>query len=167
MQEVIRELITIAYFRKTYNSENSYENHVNSKRHKEMELLAQAKQDENYNSDDEKHDDDDEKAEAGKHTREKDPVERPHPLLECLFCGRTSDDVESNMQHMRISHGFFLPDPEYLKDTEGLIMYLSNKIYDHICLYCNGRGKQYRSVEAVRAHMVKSFDKPKNGTLGT
>lgn len=167
MQEVICELITIAYFRKTYNSENSYENHVNSKRHKEMELLAQAEQDENYNSDDEEHDDGGEKAEAGKHTREKDPVERPHPLLECLFCGRTSDDVESNMQHMRISHGFFLPDPEYLKDTEGLIMYLSNKIYDHICLYCNGRGKQYRSVEAVRAHMVKSFDKPKNGTLGT
>lgn len=119
--------------------------------------MAQAEQEEEDDTDGDQEEDEniEENAITEKQRKSKgSAAERPHPLLECLFCGRTNEDFESNMQHMKLSHGFFLPDLEYLKDPEGLIMYLSNKIYDNICLYCNGRGKQWRSVEAVRAHMV-------------
>lgn len=56
---------------------------------------------------------------------------------------------------MAASHGFFIPDIEYLKDLEGLFKYLAEKIaIGNVCLYCNGKGKSFQSLEAVQAHMV-------------
>lgn len=52
-------------------------------------------------------------------------------------------------------HGFFIPDLEYLVDIEGLIRYLGEKVsVGNICLHCNGKGRQIKSLEAVRKHMV-------------
>lgn len=77
------------------------------------------------------------------------------PLLDCLFCSHTSIDINTNLQHMSKCHGFFLPDIEYLKDLEGLVSYLLNKIQnDNLCLYCNGRGREWQSAAAARAHMM-------------
>lgn len=59
---------------------------------------------------------------------------------------------------MTIAHSFFIPDIEYLVDIKGLIKYLGEKIsIGNVCLYCNGRGRELRSLEAVRAHMVSAF----------
>jgi pre-60S factor REI1 len=77
------------------------------------------------------------------------------PLLNCLFCSHVSLDIDTNLQHMSKFHGFFLPDIEYLQDREGLVKYLSHKIQiDKMCLYCNGRGKEWQSAAAARAHML-------------
>jgi pre-60S factor REI1 len=77
------------------------------------------------------------------------------PLLDCLFCSHFSLDIDTNLTHMSKSHGFFLPDIEYLKDREGLVRYLSHRIHnDKMCLYCNGRGKEWQSAAAARAHML-------------
>lgn len=56
---------------------------------------------------------------------------------------------------MTKAHGFFIPDIEYLVDLEGLIRYLGEKVsVGNICLHCNGKGRQIKSLEAVRKHMV-------------
>lgn len=56
---------------------------------------------------------------------------------------------------MSTNHGFFIPDIEYLKDVKGLIKYLGEKIsVGNICIYCNGKGKTFHSLEAVQSHMV-------------
>lgn len=75
---------------------------------------------------------------------------------DCLFCTTKSSTFEENMTHMTTVHSFFIPDIEYLVDLKGLIRYLGEKIsVGNVCLYCNGRGRGLRSLEAVRAHMVK------------
>lgn len=75
--------------------------------------------------------------------------------LECLFCTHKAATFEDNMTHMTKAHSFFIPDIEYLADLRGLINYLGEKIsVGNVCLYCNGKGRAIRSLEAVRAHMV-------------
>lgn len=43
---------------------------------------------------------------------------------ECLFCSFISDSFEANVQHMTISHSFFIPDVEFLVDLPALMQYL-------------------------------------------
>jgi pre-60S factor REI1 len=95
---------------------------------------------------------------------------------DCLFCTTRSESLPANLEHMSISHGFFIPDADYLVDLEGLIHYLGEKIaIGNVCIYCYGRkkgivrinpdgdadesekdtiGREFRSLEATRAHMV-------------
>ncbi|KAJ1925556.1 pre-60S factor rei1 [Tieghemiomyces parasiticus] len=76
------------------------------------------------------------------------------PLEQCLFCLHTSDTFEANMEHMTKAHSLFIPELEYLKDLRGLIKYLGEKIsVANVCLYCNGRGRGLRTMEAVQHHM--------------
>jgi pre-60S factor REI1 len=76
--------------------------------------------------------------------------------LDCLFCTHKAATFEDNMTHMTKVHSFFIPDIEYLADLSGLIKYLGEKIsVGNTCLYCNGKGRAIKSLEAVRAHMVK------------
>ncbi|KAF9431493.1 hypothetical protein BGZ76_000236, partial [Entomortierella beljakovae] len=105
--------------RKSYSSENAYQNHIVSKKHKETEAKLKA---------------------------------NPRPIVE--KAPETKSDVESITSKVA-AHGLFIPDLEYLVDIEGLIKYLGEKIsVGNICLYCNGKGRQIRSLEAVRKHMV-------------
>ena len=56
---------------------------------------------------------------------------------------------------MTTSHSLFIPEKEYLIDLPGLIQYLSNKVSTgFMCIFCNGRGKELNTLEAVRKHMV-------------
>jgi pre-60S factor REI1 len=74
---------------------------------------------------------------------------------DCLFCTHKADTLQANIEHMVKKHSFFIPDAEYLVDLPGLISYLADKIsVANICLYCNGRGRGLRSMEAVRQHMI-------------
>ena len=77
--------------------------------------------------------------------------------LHCLFCARVSPSLEDNLTHMSGEHSFFIPDAEYLVDIAGLVTYLGEKIAVHnVCIYCNGKGREFRTLDAVRKHM---FDK--------
>ena len=87
---------------------------------------------------------------------EEEEENEPLETTECLFCPNFENDMESNLLHMSKTHGFFIPDLEYLEDLEGLIEYLGYKVgVANLCLYCNERGKQFHSVEGVQHHMVE------------
>ncbi|KAG2201445.1 hypothetical protein INT47_001494 [Mucor saturninus] len=130
--------------KKTYNSENAFNNHIQSKKHLELEQLADNEEEEEFMSEDVDQVVD---GEAAKRALD--------PQSDCLFCLQKSDNLEANLAHMSKFHGFFLPDIEYLKDREGLIAYLFSKINDDkVCLYCNGRGKEWQSASAARSHML-------------
>ncbi|KAG0193993.1 Condensin complex subunit [Apophysomyces sp. BC1034] len=87
-------------------------------------------------------------------TKTASQLTQPTASFGCLFCTHADDDFDASLLHMTHTHGFFLPDAEYLVDVHGLMAHLSQKIQENICLYCNGRGKEWKSVEAVRAHMT-------------
>lgn len=73
----------------------------------------------------------------------------------CLFCTHTSPSLSENLTHMASAHSFFIPDADYLIDLSGLITYLGEKIaVGNICIYCNGKGRELRTLEAVRKHML-------------
>ncbi len=75
--------------------------------------------------------------------------------LHCLFCAHISSSFEDNLTHMSSEHSFFIPDAEYLVDPKGLIAYLGEKLaVGNVCIYCNGKGREFRTLDAVRKHMV-------------
>jgi pre-60S factor REI1 len=76
-------------------------------------------------------------------------------VTSCLFCSQSFPSIDASLTHMSQSHGFFIPDADFLVDLPGLITYLGEKIAVHnICIYCNERGREFRSLDAVRKHMV-------------
>ncbi|KAI8888315.1 hypothetical protein K501DRAFT_320903 [Backusella circina FSU 941] len=159
-QEKMGLIYECAICNKSYLSENAFNNHIKSKKHLEMEHKADLLEEQDRKEDNKTENnnnqflsDDDE----DEHIHEADDSNHAstNPLITCLFCQHPSDDFHDNLEHMKKAHGFFLPDIEYLTDSEGLITYLSEKInVDHLCLYCNGRGKQWQTATAARAHMV-------------
>ena len=73
----------------------------------------------------------------------------------CLFCSQVSVSLDDNLTHMSLAHSFFIPDAQFLTDIPGLILYLGEKIaVGNVCIYCNQKGREFRSIEAVRKHMV-------------
>ncbi|GAA5812803.1 hypothetical protein MFLAVUS_006261 [Mucor flavus] len=143
--------------RKSYFSENGFTNHLLSKRHKDLEFNASQqepvasptithKKEIKLFSDTEEDTDNESVLSA---------MDQLHLSQDrCLFCNLVNTDFEANLKHMTLAHGFFLPDVEYLEDAPGLVVYLAEKIEDCICLYCNDRGKEWKSQEAVRKHML-------------
>eukprot|EP01112_Ceratiomyxa_fruticulosa_P021569 TRINITY_DN7634_c0_g7_i1.p1 TRINITY_DN7634_c0_g7~~TRINITY_DN7634_c0_g7_i1.p1 ORF type:complete len:381 (+),score=71.65 TRINITY_DN7634_c0_g7_i1:184-1326(+) len=76
------------------------------------------------------------------------------PIDTCLFCNAKSATFEENMEHMTTVHSLFIPDLEYIEDLEGLIVYLGEKVgIGNVCLFCNGAGRSFQSIEAVQGHM--------------
>ncbi|KAH8705069.1 putative C2H2 finger domain protein [Talaromyces proteolyticus] len=74
-----------------------------------------------------------------------------YPITRCLFCSETATDLKSNVDHMSKVHGMFVPEKDYLVDLEGLIRYLNAKIVEnHECIHCHA----IRSTAAgIRTHM--------------
>ncbi|KAI0686353.1 C2H2 type zinc-finger-domain-containing protein [Cytidiella melzeri] len=74
---------------------------------------------------------------------------------QCLFCPELSPSLEHNLTHMSAAHSFFIPDADYLTDITGLVTYLGEKIaVGNVCIYCNGKGREFRTLDAVRKHML-------------
>ncbi|CAI5738704.1 unnamed protein product [Peronospora destructor] len=74
---------------------------------------------------------------------------------DCIFCTHQAADFDASLDHMLKEHGFFIPDVEFLVDPEGLIKYLAEKVkVGFYCLYCNGKGKTFRSHQDVQKHMT-------------
>jgi len=75
-------------------------------------------------------------------------------LEECLFCDYVAADLEASLTHMSVGHGFFVPDVEFCVDVSGLMSYLGKKVgCGFVCLWCNSRGRMFRSLDAVQKHM--------------
>lgn len=182
---------------KSYSSENGYQNHLLSKKHREQELklntakeTAEVKEvatdgvDEtasevaaegSANEDQSAAQDKDRKSlqvkakqfqrrlheastedEIEAILREKmESAPKLSPDSDCLFCEHKSSSLEDNITHMSAAHSFFLPELESLTDVHGLVEYLGEKVSVHnVCLYCNGKGKAFQTLESVRSHMV-------------
>ncbi|CAD5113021.1 DgyrCDS2223 [Dimorphilus gyrociliatus] len=146
---------------KRFSSENAFKNHIQSKKHKDLEVrrsenpndpifnrqrstsTSESKSkdiaDENMSDDDEEWSDCDDALSAN----------------ECLFCSKVCDDMEKNMEHMTVVHNFFIPDIDYVSDLEGLLSYLGAKVGEgRMCLWCSEHGKSFRSLRAVQNHMT-------------
>ncbi|KAF9415436.1 hypothetical protein BGZ94_000087 [Podila epigama] len=171
--------------RKSYASQNGYQNHLASKKHKEMEAKAKAnpapavkKVEKPTKSDVESITS---KMTVDLSVTDETTQEELEEIMDkkiesairldntdCLFCTEKAETFERqgifsarahldsiNVEHMTKAHGFFIPDIEYLVDLGGLIKYLGEKVsVGNICLHCNGKGRQIKSLEAVRKHMV-------------
>ncbi|RAK97669.1 putative C2H2 finger domain protein [Aspergillus ibericus CBS 121593] len=69
----------------------------------------------------------------------------------CLFCLQKAADVQENTEHMFKAHGMFIPEKDYLTDLEGLLRYLHRKINENSeCLYCH---MIRNTPEGIRTHM--------------
>lgn len=134
--------------RKQFISDKSYENHLNSKKHREnvqhAEKSAQVLGSQNdaamkqvqhenkaatiedaSNDGDEEDDMDVEEVDSDEWD---DDFENPIARNDCIFCAHHSEDLVENVKHMSIAHSFFVPDTEYIIDLEGLLMYLGEKV---------------------------------------
>lgn len=155
--------------KKTFGSNNQYENHMQSKKHKEVAAKHAAKsaQQVSESSSTVQQPKSTEKEVDLRITEETTEEEmmaiidekiKAAPRLEetdCLFCTHKSESFEDNMTHMTTTHSLFIPDIEFLVDLRGLIRYLGEKItVGNVCIFCNGKGRGMRSVDAVRKHMV-------------
>ena len=141
---------------KTFASANSLQSHERSRKHKETvikaDLLVNVKQ---KPLEMEQEDEGGDANDTGGSSDADDSTSEPLETTECLFCPNFEDDMEANLVHMSKAHGFFIPDLEYLTDLEGLIEYLGEKVgVGNFCTYCNEKGKQFYSVEAVQHHMT-------------
>ncbi|KAI6125808.1 C2H2 type zinc-finger-domain-containing protein [Pisolithus croceorrhizus] len=155
--------VSCAICRKSYATENAYRSHLTSKKHKDNELKGESRDRKTHDmpitsippkslepgerspSEQLERNMDDEIAEA----RSKISTDA------CLFCSIVSAGVADNLIHMASVHSFFIPDAEYLVDLPGLLTYLGEKVViGNVCIYCNGRGRDLHTLEAVRKHML-------------
>lgn len=135
---------------KSFANEKSFESHIRS--HKHQNVVKKNSQTASPSKPVEEH-----SKEDSNETEEEDGEEESEPLEvnECLFCPQCSDNLELNLNHMSLSHGFFIPDIEYLTNLKDLMAYLGEKVgVANLCLYCNERGKMFFSTEAVQHHMI-------------
>jgi pre-60S factor REI1 len=76
----------------------------------------------------------------------------PFTVKHCLFDNKVFDSMDENLEYMASTYSLFIPDREYLKDQEGLLLYLGEKVHqDFTCLFCN---KIFGSMPACRSHMI-------------
>ncbi|KAF7715850.1 Cytoplasmic 60S subunit biogenesis factor REI1-like protein [Penicillium ucsense] len=154
---------------KTFYSENSYQNHVKSSKHKQREhRLRKDGDDASVLSSafsmgepvSKSNETDVAKVTSGLQSttiqEEDGDVEMQTDKTEfsvarCLFCLNESADVKSNVEHMYKTHGMFVPEQDYLVDLDGLLNYLYRKITEnHECLYCHAIRN---NAEGARTHM--------------
>ncbi|KAF9792613.1 C2H2 type zinc-finger-domain-containing protein [Thelephora terrestris] len=168
--------------KKTYTTENAYRSHINSKKHRETELKLASRRDaepivpQSEQSTEEAKDALETPPAPIEHSpqlasEEEHPGETSEPQsieeriaslrlrispFQCLFCSTpTFKSIDENVSHMASAHSFFIPDLEYLTDLSGLLSFLGERIaVDNICISCPRKSREFRSLEAVRKHMV-------------
>ncbi|KAH7888778.1 C2H2 type zinc-finger-domain-containing protein [Phlebopus sp. FC_14] len=161
---------------KMYTTENAYRSHLNSKKHKDNEVKATSRSQNaappgtdavgpyeypvpprpaapqiTLRLPQDPSDDDVEKTIDAKIAAARSKISPSS----CLFCTHSDSSLENNLYHMSSTHSFFIPDADYLVDLPGLITYLGEKIVvGNVCIFCNGKGRELKTLEAVRKHMV-------------
>lgn len=130
--------------RKNFISDKSYENHLNSKKHRENVLLAEKKAQnlgsqadapmkqtqakEQIQAEEEEADDKDMEIEEVDSDEWDEDFDNPIANNDCIFCPNHSEDLVDNVKHMSSVHSFFIPDTEYITDLDGLLLYLGEKV---------------------------------------
>lgn len=151
--------------RKHFTSRNSYESHIRSRKHREVVAAAAGLKENACEAINQRNLEesaiDTATSHSGEASKEEDEevISECEPealgIAECLFCPHESADMEQSLTHMSKSHGFFIPELDYLVDLRGLITYLCEKVgVGYMCLHCNEKGKTFHSVESVQQHMV-------------
>lgn len=160
-QEVSKSLTPYCNFcKKKFNSENSYENHLPSKKHQENVLKESTKIPKQLNNPEIPGDEQVSKERTDEEMEDVDSDEwvdddEAIPTSCCLFCNHESVSMETNLEHMSSRHSFFIPDVDYVIDMEGLITYLGERVgQGHICMWCGHLGRQFPSTDAVKKHML-------------
>ncbi|KAE8339783.1 hypothetical protein BDV24DRAFT_135400 [Aspergillus arachidicola] len=161
---------TCAACQKTFFSENSYQNHVKSSKHRarEAQMLRDSADDassvmSSTFSLGEPVNKPRERSEVSKVTEslknatieeddeDEEMEEQGFSASRCLFCNEKSSDLQQNTEHMFKTHGMFIPEKDYLVDLEGLVHYLYRKINENSeCLYCHA---VRNNPEGARTHM--------------
>lgn len=148
--------------RKQFISDKSFDNHLNSKKHKDNVQIAekkgehlggqadipmkqtQSKQeiiaDNKASINDDNDDKDGMEVEEVDSDEWDDDFDNPIANNDCIFCPHHSEDLVENVKHMSTVHSFFIPDTEFITDLEGLLMYLGEKV---------ARGKQKQKPEKI------------------
>lgn len=131
--------------RKQFISDKSYDNHLNSKKHKDSALKFEK---ENQGKEQDiamkqvktvepkkdvpqeviMDDDDDCEVEEVDSDEWEDDFDNPIACNKCMFCAHHSEDLSMNLQHMAVKHSFFVPDMDFVVDLNGLMLYLGEKI---------------------------------------
>lgn len=151
--------------KKLFSNVNAYNNHLNSKKHKQLEVekilgssppkdqpVASPKQN---GIDVQDVDSDSDVEEVDSDEWEEDGNDNPVDSNNCLFCPHHSGTMTKNLKHMSVAHSFFIPDIEYVVDMKGLLKYLGEKISQYfMCLWCNDKGRAFHSMESAQQHMV-------------
>lgn len=159
--------------KKFFKTKGSHDNHLGGKKHKESLKLFL----ENHANEDDQEavrvsiptaevieerrklseaDDDDMDVESVDSDEWDEDTENPIAKSNCMFCDHHSKNLVKNLKHMAVAHSFFVPDPEFCCDVEGLLMYLAEKVCrDFICLWCNEKGRTFYSIQSVRQHMIE------------
>lgn len=77
-------------------------------------------------------------------------------ISDCLYCPSRFESMQECINHMHMSHSFYIPDIDYLKDLPGLMRHLADKVSVwHVCLSCGSESRQpFPSLESVRRHML-------------
>ncbi|KRZ92900.1 Protein disulfide-isomerase, partial [Trichinella sp. T8] len=60
---------------------------------------------------------------------EEEPSKKSEVLQQCLFCTHKAADLEHNLEHMSLRHGFFIPEVDYCCNLQGLISHLNTKCH--------------------------------------
>jgi len=168
---------------KSFSSDNAYENHLKSKKHKEQSSKstldskkkitnstkkkqgAKVKPKAGYmpplesyeveEDDSDEWEDVDEEEIDEEDVCDEDEVSEALPPMFCLFCPHESISIEDNFRHMTKSHSFFIPDFKFVVDLEGFFIYLGAKVGDgKVCLKCNNHSRQFLSTRACQSHMT-------------
>lgn len=153
---------------KTFYSENSYQNHVKSSKHKQREARLSKEGDDasvmsstfsfgepvnkSQENDVSKVTDGLKSATINEEDEDEEMQDKDeYSSSRCLFCRADASDVHANVDHMYKSHGMFIPERDYLVDLDGLVHYLYRKITEnHECLYCHAIRN---NAAGARTHM--------------
>lgn len=153
---------------KTFFSENSYQNHIKSSKHKQREARLSKDGDNasvmssTFSLGEPVTAQDNGVAtltdglkaatiQEGDEDEEMQTDEDEFSSSRCLFCRTESAEVHTNVEHMNKKHGMFIPEWEYLTDLDGLIHYLYRKINENFeCIYCHAIRN---NANGCRAHM--------------
>ncbi|CDW78361.1 zinc finger protein 622-like [Stylonychia lemnae] len=70
----------------------------------------------------------------------------------CLFCNKESEGVKKNLDHMMITHSYFIPDVDCIINLKGLLGYIAERIHlGYLCLLCS---KQFSNGRSCQQHMM-------------
>ena len=74
----------------------------------------------------------------------------------CLFCNLKFDDLETNLNHMKKKHSFFICDETNCTSKIDIIKLLAEKIFVSFeCIFCNIiKDKTFKTFGDVQKHMV-------------